>query len=230
MCPSQAVNLFSLQPVYHTKSAAVCQAKRLTDPSFFYLHFDDNMLKLRNKIKCSRALRRRCIAKEDAYETSDRLCAGAVSDGLSVFRSPQPAVSRDGIVKWTMPLATSVDLIEMTHAEETADGPKNLLQQNVLTYEPNLTVRPMVIYGSTLYGRSTMSKIAAYLEDENLSLVAGVNGSFFDMSTRHSLRLRCNGRRSSHERQRQLRRFQQKRRCYYRKSGRAHLCKRWPAQ
>ena len=87
MCPSQAVNLFSLQPVYHTKSAAVCQAKRLTDPSFFYLHFDDNMLKLRNKIKCSRALRRRCIAKEDAYETSDRLCAGAVSDGLSVFRS-----------------------------------------------------------------------------------------------------------------------------------------------
>ena len=28
-----------------------------------------------------------------------------------------------------------------------------------------------------------MSKIAAYLEDENLSLVAGVNGSFFDMST-----------------------------------------------
>ena len=41
----------------------------------------------------------------------------------------------------------------------------------------------MVIYGSTLYGRSTMSKIAAYLEDENLSLVAGVNGSFFDMST-----------------------------------------------
>lgn len=110
-------------------------------------------------------------------------CALALCLTVCLFSVPAAAVSRDGIVKWTMPLATSVDLIEMTHAEETADGPKNLLQQNVLTYEPNLTVRPMVIYGSTLYGRSTMSKIAAYLEDENLSLVAGVNGSFFDMST-----------------------------------------------
>ena len=105
-------------------------------------------------------------------------CALALCLTVCLFSVPAAAVSRDGIVKWTMPLATSVDLIEMTHAEETADGPKNLLQQNVLTYEPNLTVRPMVIYGSTLYGRSTMSKIAAYLEDENLSLVAGVNGSF----------------------------------------------------
>ena len=109
-------------------------------------------------------------------------CALALCLTVCLFSVPAAAVSRDGIVKWTMPLATSVDLIEMTHAEETADGPKNLLQQNVLTYEPNLTVRPMVIYGSTLYGRSTMSKIAAYLEDENLSLVAGVNGSFFDMN------------------------------------------------
>ena len=110
-------------------------------------------------------------------------CALALCLTVCLFSVPAAAVSRDGILKWTMPLATSVDLIEMTHAEETADGPKNLLQQNVLTYEPNLTVRPMVNYGSTLYGRSTMSKIAAYLEDENLSLVAGVNGSFFDMST-----------------------------------------------
>ena len=76
-------------------------------------------------------------------------CALALCLTVCLFSVPAAAVSRDGIVKWTMPLATSVDLIEMTHAEETADGPKNLLQQNVLTYEPNLTVRPMVIYGST---------------------------------------------------------------------------------
>ena len=110
-------------------------------------------------------------------------CALALCLTLGLFTAAAGAVSRDQILKWSMPLADNVNLIELTHAEETADGPKNLLQQHALTYTPGGDVAPMVIYGSTLYGRSTMSKIAAYLDDQNLSLVAGVNGSFFDMST-----------------------------------------------
>ena len=47
-------------------------------------------------------------------------CALALCLTVCLFSVPAAAVSRDGIVKWTMPLATSVDLIEMTHAEETA--------------------------------------------------------------------------------------------------------------
>ena len=71
----------------------------------------------------------------------------------------------------------------MTHAGGIFTDPKDVLQQHALTYQPGGDVQPMVIYGSTLYGRSTMSKIATYLDNQNLSLVAGVNGSFFDMST-----------------------------------------------
>ncbi len=102
---------------------------------------------------------------------------------VSLLCGTVSAVSRDNVRKWSMQLADNLDYIEMTHAEETVAGPKNILQEHVLTYEPDKKVRPMVIYGSTLYGRSTMSKIATYLEEENLALVAGVNGSFFDMST-----------------------------------------------
>ncbi len=110
-------------------------------------------------------------------------CALALCLTVGLFTAAAGAVTREEVLKWTTPLADNVSLIELTHAEETAEGPKNLLQQHALTYQPGGDVRPMVIYGSTLYGRSTMSKIAAYLDDQNLSLVAGVNGSFFDMST-----------------------------------------------
>lgn len=158
-------------------------------------------------------------------------CALALCLTVCLFSVPAAAVSRDGIVKWTMPLATSVDLIEMTHAEETAGTGA---EEPLAAERAYIRTQPHRPSDGDLWLDALRQKHheqdAAYLEDENLSLVAGVNGSFFDMSTRHSLRLRCNGRRSSHERQRQLRRFQQKRRCYYRKSGRAHLCKRWPAQ
>ena len=110
-------------------------------------------------------------------------CALALCLTVGLFTAAAGAVTREEVLKWTTPLADNVNLIELTHAEETAEGPKNLLQQHALTYQPGGDVRPMVIYGSTLYGRSTMSKIATYLDDQNLSLVAGVNGSFFDMST-----------------------------------------------
>ena len=93
------------------------------------------------------------------------------------------AAARDSVFKQTTPLADNVNLIEMTHAGGTFTDPEDVLQQHVLTYTPSRKVRPIVIYGSTLYGRSTMSQIAKYLDDENLSLVAGINGSFFDMST-----------------------------------------------
>ena len=110
-------------------------------------------------------------------------CALALCLTVGLFTAAAGAVTREEVLKWTTPLADNVNLIELTHAEETAEGPKNLLQQHALTYQPGGDVRPMVIYGSTLYGRSTMSKIATYLDNQNLSLVAGVNGSFFDMST-----------------------------------------------
>mgnify|MGYP004516255805 CR=1 FL=1 len=114
-----------------------------------------------------------------------RIIASALALCLTVclFTGLAGAAEREMILKWTTPLADTVDLIDLTHAGGSFTDPKDVLQQHALTYTPGKDVFPMVIYGSTLYGRSTMSKIASYLEQENLSLVAGVNGSFFDMST-----------------------------------------------
>ena len=108
-------------------------------------------------------------------------CALALCLPVCLFAGTASAAAREPISKFTIPLADNVNLIEMTHAGGIFTDPKDVLQQHALTYQPGSDVRPMVIYGSTLYGRSTMSKIATYLDNQNLSLVAGVNGSFFDI-------------------------------------------------
>ena len=82
-------------------------------------------------------------------------CALALCLSLGLMVGAASAASREDVLQWRTPLGSKVDLTEITSVEKTASGYKNLLQQNVLTYEPNLTVSPMVIYGSTLYGRST---------------------------------------------------------------------------
>jgi len=55
--------------------------------------------------------------------------------------------------------------------------------EHILYYEPEGDVTPVVYYGNTLYGRSTMDTLRDYIAESDLTVVAGVNGSFFDMST-----------------------------------------------
>ena len=57
------------------------------------------------------------------------------------------------------------------------------VRENVLLYTGEKAVKPIVAYGSTLYGRSSMKQTATYLDDNDLALVAGVNGAFFDMNS-----------------------------------------------
>ena len=57
------------------------------------------------------------------------------------------------------------------------------VREQVLTYTPGGDVQPMVVYGSTLYGRSTMDYIENHLAQQDLTAVAGVNAAFFDFST-----------------------------------------------
>lgn len=90
-------------------------------------------------------------------------CALALCLTVCLFAGTASAAAREPISKFTIPLADNVNLIEMTHAGGIFTDPKDVLQQHALTYQPGGDVQPMVIYGSTLYGRSTMSKIATYL-------------------------------------------------------------------
>ena len=70
-------------------------------------------------------------------------------------------------------------LLESTYTgdEETS------AREKIFTYTPGGDVRPMVVYGDSLYGRSTMEYIREYLENKDLSATAAINAAFFDMST-----------------------------------------------
>lgn len=75
------------------------------------------------------------------------------------------------------------DEVTYTHTSWSNDQKEGqYLQEHFLTYTSGGAVRPMVVYGNTLYGRSPMNYVAKFLEDKDLVLVAGVNGSFFDMN------------------------------------------------
>ena len=77
-------------------------------------------------------------------------------------------------------LADEVSYAHTSWANDQKEG--QYLQEHYLTYTAGGAVRPMVVYGDTLYGRSPMNYVAKFLEGQDLTLVAGVNGSFFDMN------------------------------------------------
>jgi len=59
----------------------------------------------------------------------------------------------------------------------------DLRTENVVTYQPNASVTPIVTYGSTLTSCNTLSSMASTLQSEGYRVVAGINGDFFNFST-----------------------------------------------
>lgn len=59
----------------------------------------------------------------------------------------------------------------------------DLRQENLITYEPNDDVTPMVTFGSVLTERHTVSAMASELEEQGYRVVAGVNGDFYNTAT-----------------------------------------------
>ena len=72
----------------------------------------------------------------------------------------------------------------LTHGQLTGSSAGGGQQtENILEYTPDSNVRPMVAYGSMLYGRSDAQYVADYLRTQGYTPVAAVNGGFFTMST-----------------------------------------------
>ncbi len=72
----------------------------------------------------------------------------------------------------------------LTHGQLTGSSAGGGQQtENILEYTPDSNVRPMVAYGSMLYGRSDAQYVADYLRTRGYTPVAAVNGGFFTMST-----------------------------------------------
>ena len=82
----------------------------------------------------------------------------------------------------TLKLSDSVTLQTGVIAGSGKKGQTQTVRESVLEYSAEKDVRPIVAYGSTLYGRSSMKQTATWLDDNDLTLVAGVNGAFFDMN------------------------------------------------
>lgn len=76
------------------------------------------------------------------------------------------------------------DTARMTHGQLTNSAVSSgQLTENILEYEPESGLRPIVAYGTTLYGRSNLDYVAEYLAGTGKTVTAGVNGSFFTMAT-----------------------------------------------
>ncbi|MGI6040048.1 MAG: hypothetical protein GX257_02070 [Clostridiales bacterium] len=52
-------------------------------------------------------------------------------------------------------------------------------EERYVKYTPGSQVVPIVAYGSVLYGKSTISRIANIVEEQGAEVVAGINGDFF---------------------------------------------------
>ncbi len=56
-------------------------------------------------------------------------------------------------------------------------------QQFTLEYEPDGSVQPLVLYGDTIYGKSTVESVVQYAQDQGYHVLAAVNSDFFSMAT-----------------------------------------------
>ena len=85
---------------------------------------------------------------------------------------------------WETELGADV-MLESRTLEASVSGRLRPLRETVFTYYNNEgeDLRPLVAYGETLYGRSTMEELAAQLTAQGLDVAAGINGAFFDVST-----------------------------------------------
>jgi len=52
-------------------------------------------------------------------------------------------------------------------------------QQFTLNYEPGGSVQPLVLYGDTLYGKSTIDQVVEYAQNQGYQVLAAVNSDYF---------------------------------------------------
>ncbi|WP_283675266.1 phosphodiester glycosidase family protein [Butyricicoccus sp. Marseille-Q5471] len=72
-----------------------------------------------------------------------------------------------------------------TYTRVEGKNSAGLQKANILTYAPNTTVTPRIVYASEqLYGaKATIMNAAKYMTNKNLKVIGGVNADFFVMSS-----------------------------------------------
>lgn len=98
---------------------------------------------------------------------------GAVA--LSLHMLSAAAGAAEVLQTSRLPLADALELEKHFLLTEGAQ------KEYVLTYSPGGDVTPVVVYGDTLYGRSTMDYMREYMKEKGYTVVGGVNAAFFDL-------------------------------------------------
>lgn len=105
----------------------------------------------------------------------------ALGLAISTFCAGVSAASLGAVLRQqALPAAAGLDYSEATCWSNEANGRQT---EHYYTYEPDGLVTPSVYFGQTLYGRSTLDTLLPGLQETGKTVVAAVNGSFFDMST-----------------------------------------------
>ena len=94
---------------------------------------------------------------------------------LCVHMCVLPVVAAEVLQTSQLPLADSL-LLEKRFL--LSEGSQN---EHVLTYYPGGDVKPIVVYGDTLYGRSNMNYVRQYMKEKGYTVVGGINAAFFDL-------------------------------------------------
>ena len=112
-----------------------------------------------------------------------RLKRAAAACVLSALLAAQVFAVAEPVGKQELKLSDKTSYTASTMNLISDSGKATNLHENIITYERESLVRPVVAFGSTLYGTSAMNKTIKSLEEQGYSMVAGVNGSFFDRAT-----------------------------------------------
>ncbi len=79
---------------------------------------------------------------------------------------------------------TSIALSDgLNYYEKYVTADNGGFQTHVIEYTKSDSVTPIVVYGSKLYGRSTIGELKKYVENNNIESLAAINGDFFALST-----------------------------------------------
>jgi len=73
---------------------------------------------------------------------------------------------------------TLADSLNLTKSYVVNNGTQ---EEHILVYQPGGDVKPMVVYGDTLYGRSNIEYMRNYMKDKGYTVVGGINAAFFDL-------------------------------------------------
>ena len=103
--------------------------------------------------------------------------AAAAVLSLSLLAAPVLAAAETAGSS-TLNLSDNTVYTYSTQSVTSDSGKQTNLHENIFTYRKEAQVRPVVAFGSTLYGTSAMNKTVKTLEEQGYSMVAGINGSF----------------------------------------------------